>query len=248
MTEIRKDYTDRLLALMRSATVTTYSQLYQLTGLSEKAFRRLRRGQLEYMQVGTLQKVAAVLKVSVTDLILAFSEPGMPAPSQSEPSQSELSQSELSQSELSQSELSQPQLGMSAAIGSASSAVIDLQQECERLRQQLQQQQKSLLQDFQRSSLQTLEPWLLQWSAAVYLARQNPQAPAVKLLPLVQPVENLVMSWGVMPIGAVGESVPFDPQVHQVIQGQVNPGERVQVRYVGYRHGDRLLCRAKVIG
>ncbi|NJM49363.1 MAG: helix-turn-helix domain-containing protein [Alkalinema sp. RU_4_3] len=46
-------------------------------------------------------------------------------------------------------------------------------------------------------ALQVLEPWLLQWSAAVYAAQQNPLAPAVKLVPLMRPVEMLVESWGV---------------------------------------------------
>jgi molecular chaperone GrpE (heat shock protein) len=202
----KRDYTDQLQSLMKAVNISSYSQLYQETGLSEKAFRRLRRGQLTHMQVGTLQKVAEVLKISVTQLIGYFS-------------------------------------GETPTEGGSDN---DLQKEYERLKQQLQQQQATLLKTFQQNSLQTLEPMLLQWSAAVYAAQQNPNIPAVKILPLMRPVEQLLANWGITSIGQVGQTVGYDPQRHQLLEGHANPGDTVRVRYSGYRHGDRLLYRAKV--
>ncbi len=121
-----------------------------------------------------------------------------------------------------------------------------MQKEYDRLQTQLTEQREAVLQEFQQSSLQTLEPWLLQWSAAAYAAQQNPQAPAVKLLPLVRPVEQLLQQWGIEQTAIVGTEVPYDPQHHQLMNGAAEPGELVRVRYAGYRQYNRLLYRAKV--
>lgn len=129
-------------------------------------------------------------------------------------------------------------------------AIFDLmpaiQKEYDRLQIQLSEQRETVLQEFQQSSLQTLEPWLIQWSAAAYAAQQNPQAPAVKLLPLVRPIEQLLQQWGIEPTTIVGAEIPYDPQQHQLMGGTAEPGDLVRVRYAGYRHYDRLLHRAKV--
>ncbi|MBD2327442.1 helix-turn-helix domain-containing protein [Alkalinema sp. FACHB-956] len=122
----------------------------------------------------------------------------------------------------------------------------NLQGEYDRLVQQLQQQREQLWQEFQQTSLQTLEPWLLQWSAAVHAAQKNPQLPAVNLIPLVRPVETLLQQWGLLPIGTVGDEIPFDPHQHQLMAGSANPGDQVRIRYSGYRQGEKLLYRAKV--
>ncbi|AOW98343.1 hypothetical protein BJP34_01785 [Moorena producens PAL-8-15-08-1] len=121
-----------------------------------------------------------------------------------------------------------------------------LKQEYQRLEQQLEQQRETLMQEFQLSSLQVLESWLVQWPTAAYAAQQNQQLPAVRLLPLVKPVEQLVQKWGVDAIASVGEELPYDPQQHQLMSGTAQPGDTVRVRYTGYRIGDKLLHRAKV--
>lgn len=121
-----------------------------------------------------------------------------------------------------------------------------IQKEYDRLQTQLTEQRQTLLQEFQQSSLHTLEPWLIQWSAAAYAAQQNPQAPAVKLLPLVRPIEQLLQQWGIEQTAIVGSEIPYDPQQHQLISGAAEAGDLVRVRYAGYRQGDRLLYRAKV--
>ena len=121
-----------------------------------------------------------------------------------------------------------------------------LKQEYQKLQQQLETQQETLKQEFQKSSLQILESWLVQWPTAAYAAVQNQQLPAVRLLPLVQPVEQLMQEWGVEEIASVGSEIPYDPQWHQLMDGTAAPGELVKVRYVGYRSAGKLLYRAKV--
>jgi molecular chaperone GrpE (heat shock protein) len=129
---------------------------------------------------------------------------------------------------------------------SPSANVADLQQEYQRLQAQLATQRDQLWQDFQRSSLNTLESWMLQFPTAAYAAQQNPQVPASRLLPLMRPVEQLLREWGVEAIATVGMEVPYDPQIHQLMEGAANPGDLVRVRYTGYRQGEKLLHRAKV--
>jgi DNA-binding Xre family transcriptional regulator len=126
------------------------------------------------------------------------------------------------------------------------SAVEALRQEYQRLQQQLHEQRETLMQEFQHSSLQVLESWLLQWPTAAHAAQQNQQLPAVRLLPLVRPVEQLLQEWGVEAIAPVGAEIPYDPHLHQLMEGTAQPGETVRVRYTGYRQGDKLLYRAKV--
>jgi molecular chaperone GrpE (heat shock protein) len=121
-----------------------------------------------------------------------------------------------------------------------------LKQEYQRLQQQLEQQRETIAREFQQASLQRLESWLLQWPTAASVAQQNPQLPAVKLLPLMKPVMDLLESWAVEAIASVGDKVPYDPQWHQLMEGSAAPGEMVKVRYVGYRQGEKLLYRAKV--
>ncbi|MEW6494045.1 MAG: helix-turn-helix domain-containing protein [Cyanobacteriota bacterium] len=133
----------------------------------------------------------------------------------------------------------------SSARGEAAS-VEALRQEYQRLQQQLEQQKEILMQEFQQSSLQVLESWLVQWPTAAYAAQQNQQLPAVRLLPLVRPVEQLLQEWGVEAIASVGDEIPYDPHFHQLMEGIAQPGEIVKVRYTGYRHGDKLLYRVKV--
>ena len=122
-----------------------------------------------------------------------------------------------------------------------------IEQEYQRLQATLDLQRSSLMEEFQLSSLQILESWMLQWPTAARKAQENQQLPAVKLLPLVRPVEKLLQEWGVESIAPVGTSIPYNPQQHQLLGGTAQPGEQVTVRYTGYRQGEKLLYRAKVI-
>lgn len=121
-----------------------------------------------------------------------------------------------------------------------------LVEEYRQLQAQLDRQRDTLMQEFQQSSLQTLESWMLQWPTAAAKAKENEQLSATKLLPLVKPIEQLLQQWGIEAIAPVGTEVPYNPQQHQLMEGRVEPGEIVKVRYAGYRQGDKLLYRAKV--
>ncbi|WP_193195547.1 nucleotide exchange factor GrpE [Nostoc sp. MG11] len=125
--------------------------------------------------------------------------------------------------------------------------IADLKREYQRSQLQLEEQRELLLQEFQQSSLQLLESLLLQWPTAAQKAQENPQLAAVKIVPLVQkPLEKLLQAWGVEAIAPVEAEIPYDPQLHQLMEGSAQVGEIVKVRYTGYFQGDKLLYRAKV--
>lgn len=122
-----------------------------------------------------------------------------------------------------------------------------LRQEYIRLEKRLEQQSTSLRYQFQTHALRVLESWLTYWPTAAKAATDRDDFDAKKLLPLVKPVERLVEQWGVTPIGSVGEQLSYDPQQHQLVKGMASPGDLVCIRHVGYRHGENLLQRAKVV-
>lgn len=135
---------------------------------------------------------------------------------------------------------------ITASPGELQHSLADLKREYERSQAQLAVQRQELWQEFQHSSLQVIESWLLQWPTAAQKARENPELAAVKLLPLVRPIEQLMQQWQVEAIASVGAEVSYDPQLHQLLEGTAQPGEKVKVRYIGYRQAEKLLYRARV--
>ncbi|HEY9644544.1 MAG TPA: helix-turn-helix domain-containing protein [Coleofasciculaceae cyanobacterium] len=128
----------------------------------------------------------------------------------------------------------------------SAASTLQLKQEYERLQAQLQQQRELLQQEFQQDCLRSLESWLIQFPTLVHAAQHNPQFPSKNFLPFIRPLEQLLHAWGVEAIAPVGAEIPYDPQLHQLLEGSVQAGDLVKVRYTGYRQGEKLLYRAKV--
>ena len=122
----------------------------------------------------------------------------------------------------------------------------DLEQEYQHLQGRLAQQRQTLTAEFQAQALETIESWLVQWPTAAHAASQNSTVPAARLLPLMRPLETLMAQWDVVAIAPVGTVVSYDPQLHQLMDGEAQPGDPVRIRYAGYHHRDRLLHRARV--
>ncbi|MBW4578069.1 MAG: molecular chaperone GrpE [Tildeniella nuda ZEHNDER 1965/U140] len=121
-----------------------------------------------------------------------------------------------------------------------------LQQQCSRLRGELQQQKAQLHEDFQSHSFAQLQPLLTNYPSACKMAQVKPDLPARNLVALFNPLENLLETWHIAPIGSVWEQVPFNAQNHQPDTDDLVTGEPVYIRFVGYCQGDRILCPAKV--
>lgn len=210
------DYTPQLRSLMQPLGFTSFRSLSRAAGCSDWQLEQLRKGQVLQLRVETLTKLSQVFQKPIGELLAIFSE--APAAVPTPPTQ----------------------------ISPLDSEPLPLQREYQRLQTQLAQQQEALQQEFQQVSLQILESWLLQFPTAAYAAQQNPQVPAVRLLPLLRPIEQLLQSWGIELLEPVGAEVAFDPQCHQLMEGTASPGALVKIRYAGYRQGDKLLYRAKV--
>ncbi|HEY9617291.1 MAG TPA: helix-turn-helix domain-containing protein [Microcoleaceae cyanobacterium] len=209
-------FTLQLHTWMQQAGISSFRALSRVAEVSRWQVEQLRQGNITQMRVEVLLKLSQALQISLPELLTPFTAPDRPV----EPPQS--------------------------STANLEQQLTELRQEYDRLQTQLAQQRQELWQDFQQSSVQVLESLMLQLPTAAYAAQQNPQAPAVKLLPLLRPIEQLLTHWGIDAIATVGTEVPYDPQQHQLMEGFAEPNHPVKIRYTGYRQGDRLLYRAKV--
>lgn len=121
-----------------------------------------------------------------------------------------------------------------------------LRSECLRLREELQQQKAELTTEFRHSTFEQLQNLLTIYPSVRQLIQMKPDLPAKNLTSVFTPLDNLVKNWSCEPIGQAWEQVPYNPQLHQPDASDIEVGEMVYVRFVGYRDGERILCPAKV--
>ncbi|MEW6491509.1 MAG: XRE family transcriptional regulator [Cyanobacteriota bacterium] len=121
-----------------------------------------------------------------------------------------------------------------------------LRRECLRLREELQQQREELTTEFQHSTFEQLQTLLANYPSVRQLIQAKPDLPAKNLISLFTSLDNLIESWGYESIGQAWEQVPYNPQIHQPDAGDIEVGELVYIRFVGYRDGEHILCPAKV--
>lgn len=218
------DYTPTLRQLMANIGCSSYKGLCHKSSVSWRQLQSLRMGEGARLSLDNLRKLSQTFDVPLSDFLVAFGIQGCSISGQASVPESR--------------------------DASASNTVQSLREECIRLQQQLEQQRSQLYLDFQWETLNTLESLLLIWPTAAHAAQQNPTAPALRLLPLLKPIDQLLRNWGIAVIGEVSQSIPFDPMLHQWnATGEGQPpeqGEPVIVTHVGYRQGERILYRAKV--
>lgn len=95
---------------------------------------------------------------------------------------------------------------------------------------------------------QALEPLLTQLPLVRHAVAAGREVEARDLLDLLGPLDEAMGLLGLAPIGAVGAEAPFDPTQHQATGGAApEPGAPVIVKHPGYRLGDRILRRARVV-
>ena len=217
----QSDFTHNLQTLMQKVGFASFKSLSLAAGVSQWQILQLRRGKIRQMRVEILLKLSQVLQISGGELAETFGVQGL-----------SLKTAKTQHEDYNIDLLKQ---------------ITELQNEHKRISLSLLQQRELLQQEFQRSSLQILESLLLQWPTAAYRAREDHQLAAVKILPLVdKPLEALLQSWGVSAIATVAAEIPYNPQLHQLLEGTAQPEEIVKVRYTGYMQYDQLLYRARV--
>lgn len=230
------NYTEALRSLMAAADIPSFRELCRRADVSRWQIRQLRAGRLEVMRVATLLKLSQCLNVPLSMLVETFSSsPGVANPQAASSSESFDQKSPEGQVDEGGASHSAEEDNVSA-----------LQQEYDRLKRQVDEQREQAIADVLQSALGVLETWMVQWPTAAYAAENNDTIPAKQLVPLMRPVERLLEHWGVEAIATVGAEVPYDPTLHQLMNGRVQSGDPVKVRYVGYRQGEKLLHRAKV--
>lgn len=124
--------------------------------------------------------------------------------------------------------------------------IINLQKQCQRLREELETQSKQLKEDFRSETFEQLQPLLTNYPTAREMAKVKPDLPAKNLISLFTSLENLLENWGYEIIGKPWEKVSYNPQIHQADSDDIEVGESVYIRFVGYRDGDNILYPAKV--
>ncbi|MEM7727488.1 MAG: helix-turn-helix transcriptional regulator [Cyanobacteria bacterium P01_A01_bin.45] len=220
------DFTPQLQALMQEAKISSFKALSIAARVSKQQILKLRRGDISQMRLDTLLKISSTLQIAIADLLDTFSP---------ESSRKSLENLTSANSPKSQDEAMNP-------------GVIALKAEYSKLEDKLEQQAEILQQEWKNSALQIIESLLLQFPTAAQKARENPQLSAATLVPLVQkPLEKLLQHWNITTIGEVGLELSYNPQEHQLLEGNAQAGDKVKVRYVGYRQYEKLLYRAKVV-
>lgn len=124
--------------------------------------------------------------------------------------------------------------------------ITELQQQCQRLREELESQNTQKASDFSNSTFEQLQTLLTNYPSACKMAQATPDLPARNLVALFTPLENLLKNWGIEAIGSPWQFVSYDPQIHQPDADTIAIGESVYIRFIGYRQGERILCPAKV--
>ena len=122
----------------------------------------------------------------------------------------------------------------------------ELQRECGRLREIIQQQKAEITADFRESTFQQLQSLLTNYPSIRPMTEAKPNLPAKNLISLLTTLDDLLESWGYEAIGKPWEEVSFNPQLHQPDSDEITEGDLVYVRFVGYQNGDKILSPAKV--
>jgi molecular chaperone GrpE (heat shock protein) len=120
-----------------------------------------------------------------------------------------------------------------------------LREEYERLREQGIRERDSAASAGFDALARRLAPLLAQLTTMESLAGGE-RAPRLKdVFRLFGMLEKVLAEEGLARIGAVGEEAAFDARWHQRIGGaEVDDGDRIRVRFVGYRMGENVLLKA----
>ena len=210
------DFTQQLHQLMQQVGISSFKELSRVSGISERQILRLRRGEIEQMRLDVLLKLAAILKMSLGELLDYFSRKEVKKLTSTVDTDLVQQIANLqTEYQLLQQELNQQQ---------------ELSQQ--EFQQSTWQLLESLLVQFPTAAHKAHEN------------NQLPAIKVIPLVQ--KPLDKLLQAWGIEAIATVGAEIPYNPQQHQLMDANLKPGELVKVRYTGYRQGEKLIYRAKV--
>jgi molecular chaperone GrpE (heat shock protein) len=131
-------------------------------------------------------------------------------------------------------------------LGDIRAETEELKQECLRLKAELQAQRDLVTSEFQAETFKQLQTILTQYPTIIQMVEFKPDLPAKNLLPLFITLDNLITTWQYQTIGVPWVQVNYNPRLHQADSADIQHGEMVYIRFVGYCSGDRILAPAKV--
>ncbi|NER21203.1 MAG: helix-turn-helix domain-containing protein [Symploca sp. SIO1C2] len=201
---------NRLRKRRHQLGISTWEALRARSGLTSYELQQLCKGEIGQLKISQLRKLAASLDWSLEELIHNIDH---------------------------QSILLTAKSRVSNLLKATTEAtkLRQLQQQCFRLRRELRHQSRQLSTDFQKSTFEQLQTLLTNYPSAKHMAQAKPDLPAKNLTSLFTPLESLLQSWGYEPIGKPWEQVPYNPQLHQADTDDIEEGELVYIRFIGYR-------------
>jgi len=214
-----------LLGLMKQANIPNWQALEMKSGLSSAEIWLLRDGEGASLKLSELTQIAKTLAIHPAELLQKLDL--LPASPELEARRSECLQLAFS--------LKQLETEKEA-----------LRQEGLRLHAQMQQQRLELSEEFRESTFEQLQTLLTNYPSIHQMVSFKPELPAKNLLSMFTPLDNLLQEWGFAQIGKPWKQIPYDPQIHQPDAADIQEGELVYIRFVGYQHQDRILYPAKV--
>lgn len=122
-----------------------------------------------------------------------------------------------------------------------------LREEYERLRERGEHERDSAASAGFDVLARRLAPLLSQLATMEALAGSERGPRLEDVFKLFDMLEKALAENGLSRIGAVGEETTFDTRCHQRVGGaEVEDGDRIRVRFVGYRLGEAVLLKAMV--
>ena len=121
-----------------------------------------------------------------------------------------------------------------------------LEYKSKKLTKQLETLPQKLEGNWQIESIAALQELLISYPTAKLMVELRHSVPAKNIIALLKPMEELLQKWGVETIGQPWKRVPYNPDIHDCGDEDVQTGQLVYIRWVGYHQGDRVLLPAKV--
>lgn len=137
---------------------------------------------------------------------------------------------------------------MSLQLSARDNTILRLQTEYQQLREDIAAQKAAdkdaiLLDLFSRVRLT-----LVQAPSLRLAVRSGKAVTAQDILDVYALVEQVFTEVGFEKIGDAGDIVEFDPQLYAIAgpaAQSISPGDKVRIRYVGYRYNGRIVCKAE---
>lgn len=124
--------------------------------------------------------------------------------------------------------------------------IAELEAKYQDLKTNFAKQLEQIKTDFKERTFKQLYSLLINYPTAKVMVKVKPNLPAKNLVALFKPLDNLLANWGISPIGKPWEKVIYNPNLHQADTKDIQRGESVYIRFIGYRYGNRILYPAKV--